>query len=143
MLRGLAFAILVLNLALLLWGSSRPKSELPAVGIQNPASTGDLPGLVLIDETQPDPVVSTPAVVPCLLLGPMSAVAADALEAGLTAWNLTWQRRDEADGIVFAVEPGSDSVWPEQGLWALAEKLETEILPCPGEDAIAPGPLKP
>jgi len=143
MLRGLALAILLLNLALLLWGGSRAESQTSASRLGDRPSAFELPTLVLLDEVVELPVAQTPFTDPCLSIGPLDSDGADALEASAAAWNLHWQRRDGPEGSVLNVGPGRDSTWPESDLRALAGVLAAEISSCRMPDPIAPEPSRP
>lgn len=155
MLRGLALAILLLNLALLLWGSSRPGLQRPVPPMGNQASPAPLPTLVLIDEVPGsvlldvhdevprDPMGRMTVVSPCLRIGPLSADDTATLPERTAAWNLAWQRSDGREGSMLDVAPGVGAAWPESDLRALAEALATEISPCATADPIAPEPSTP
>ena len=148
MLRGFALAILLLNLALLLWGSSRAGSERAPFAVEELGSATELPTLILLDEVGSDEVGSDevgssepPGA--CMRLGPLSADDADLMLRGFADLDLAWQRSESADGTVLEVEPGSSLEWPETDLRALAEALAAVISPCRGEDLIAPEPSRP
>lgn len=142
MLRGLALAILLVNLALLLWGSSRPEPQGSPLRVGGSPSDENLPTLVLIEETREDPVAPLPADL-CMRIGPLDPRDADALEGNLVAWSLDWQRREGAEGWVLEVGPGRSPVWPENELRAIAGALAAEISPCRTPDPIAPEPSRP
>lgn len=131
-------AILLLNLALLFWGSSRPASQGPALRGGDRSSAAELPRLVLVDEAKERPVGSQSVAGRCLRMGPLDPEDAIAMEESLASWNLTWQRREGAEGWVLDVEPGSSSVWPESDIRALADAVAAEISPCRTPDPIAP-----
>lgn len=143
MLRGFALAILLLNLALLMWGSSRPAPQalVPKADDQAPAAA--LPTLTLIDEAQHDPVDAASVRVPCLRIGPLAPDDAETAVSSATAWNLSWRRSDGEEGSFLDVKPGTGSTLPEIELQALADALAAEISPCQAADPIAPEPRRP
>ncbi|MCC5885103.1 MAG: hypothetical protein JJT88_01585 [Gammaproteobacteria bacterium] len=143
MLRGFALAVVLLNLALLLWGSGRPGPERPPASQQMVLPDSDLPTLVLLQESSSDPAELPSVVTPCLLLGPVSGDDADTLVEAAVAWNMTWRRSEEEDGIWVEIEPEEPSNWPEGDIRALADSMGAEIFPCQDVDAIAPGGPRP
>lgn len=146
MLRGLALAILLVNLALLLWGSSRSGSQSPAARMGDQASLAELPTLVLIDEGDEAPEDSRDSMTvisPCLRIGPLSADDAATLLERASPLNLAWQLSDGREGSMLEVVSGVGSAWPESDLRALARALAAEISPCLTADPIAPEPLTP
>lgn len=88
MLRGLALAVLLLNLALWLWG--RQQLPAPISAAPGPDQGEVLPSLVLLG-----PVETLPAAPElCLSLGPVTAEeAAELVEDWLPA-GVSWRRRD-------------------------------------------------
>lgn len=142
MLRGLALAILLLNLALFFWGSSRVEPSGPAASPDAPSSLDHLPELVLLEEIAEEPVAPASSD-PCVEIGPVDPEEADALQSTLASLALQWQRRDSAEGSLLVVEPGSASGWPESDIRALVGALDTEISACRTLDPIAPEPPRP
>lgn len=143
MLRGLALAMLLVNLALLLWGSSRSGSQVVVVGERQRADSVQLSSLVLLEERPERAVAQAEDAVTCLRLGPLPAADADTLVAAIVAWDLRWRRSDSDDGALLFVEPDSRSAWREGDIRALADTLATEIIPCPEADPIALEPPRP
>lgn len=143
MFRGLALAMLLVNLALLLWGSSRSGSQVAVVGERQRADSVPLPSLVLLEERPKRAVEPAEDAVACLRLGPLPAADADTLVAAIAAWDLRWRRSDSDDGALLFVEPDRRSAWREGDIRALADTLATEIIACPEADPIASAPPRP
>ncbi len=105
MLRALALLVLVVNLALLLWGSSRGRPE--GVAPEPPPLPPELPSLVLLSESE-RPLVErreaevTPAD-PCLRFtfeGDPESVAALALAMAAVGHDATWLQLDDQTGAL-------------------------------------------
>lgn len=144
MFRGLALLMLLLNLALLLWGSSRPLPERDAAEIRDQSSTDALPTLRLIDAGPA--VTAREQAFPeerCLRFGPLGVEESASAVEKLAAWNLAWRRSEEGVATVLEIRPGSGSDWPEEDIRALAASLASEIFPCRIADPIAPEAPKP
>lgn len=148
MLRALALLVLLVNLALLLWGSGRPP---PAHMREEPPPLPDgLASLLLLEESEhriprPLPVPSGETATSCLRLDVAEdRSTAEALAAEVTARGHAVDWLDVGDTrLVFEARPGpaGHEAWSEPDLVALARELGLEWAVClevPAETPIAP-----
>lgn len=144
MLRGFALAILLVNLALLFWGSSRAGPDTPSGSSQRSASTDELPTLVLLDDASRDSDESIPGASACIRFGAMPEDVIDTLTVAIgEAWNSSWRRIEEPGGVYVEVSTAGLATGSERDLRALAGSLGAQILPCRHAETIAPEVSRP
>ncbi len=137
MLRALALLVLLANLALLLWGSSRPP---PAHTLaEPPALPAGVARLLLLEESErrvpiPRPAPSVESSPSCLRLEVAEdRPVAEALAAELTTLGHTvdWVDADEMS-VVMEIRPGpaGEEAWSEEVLVALIREAGLEPSEC-------------
>ncbi|TVS18185.1 MAG: hypothetical protein EA417_04150 [Gammaproteobacteria bacterium] len=140
MLRALALLVLLVNLALLLWGSSRGRPE--GLAPDPPPLPPELPSLVLLSESEHPLVerrdIDVPAAGPCLRFSfeaDREALAALALAMAAVGHDATWLQLDDQVAAL-ELRPGEAGLegWSEERLVALAEAEGLLPEPCREEE---------